>query len=306
LISCRSRCPLDRLMEHDGPEGEVASGDDMPRFFNAHSRELLGHCAAIVAKGGDGRVIAKGTATFAMLGDRRFVLTAKHVTDELMPNATLLLPPTMPNGEAIVGSAKPPAEVDWVCKPLWASDALDVAIVEPPAFDPTLVTWFDLASSHPRAQKVREVWRQYSSDESSLPFALCGYPDYGHLRDEDACLELLAALPLFAYIDEWSASAMPRTSKTSSQIHIEAVAEPRDAAELRALPPIEQMMATRLKDSSVENPFGGYSGGRSSSSIRQGFICSARSRRADSCSRRKAQFYASPLEDALAEAGITL
>jgi hypothetical protein len=105
----------------DAGEGGIVSGDDAPRFFNEHSRQLLRHCAAIVAKGADGRVVAKGTATFAVLGERRLVLTAKHVTDALKPNATLLLPPSLPSGEAIVGAPIPPLAIDWSCAPLWAS-----------------------------------------------------------------------------------------------------------------------------------------------------------------------------------------
>lgn len=286
-------------------ESEVVNGGDVPLFFSSHSRDLLRHCAAIVTKGDDGRVIAKGTATFAMLGDRRFVLTAKHVTDVLAPAATLLLPPTESTGEALVGVAKPPLEFNWACAPVWASDALDVAIVEPPPFDPSLVRWFDLAKCHPTATGVRAIWRNYSSDESSLPFALCGYPDFGHLRDEGRRFEILAALPLFAYINEWIAASLPLTTKTSPQIHIEAVAEPRDSSELEALPTIERLMANRLKDPRVGSPFGGYSGGpfvlfdpsgvHLLGTIKEGGWL-----------YEKAKFYATPLEDVLAEAGLTV
>lgn len=241
----------------------MIAGEDVPAFFNEHSRVLLRHCGALIRRSADNQVEAKGTATFVRHGDEYLILTANHVIEGLGAEAVLMLPPVSVDGSARVGVPSPPTEVELGVDVVWRSEAFDVAFVRAPAFDYELVDWFDLDHSVEVARRLKSLWAVFNTEDGSLPYAVSGYPNYGHLRFEDEKLEMLSALPLFAYVDDWTdgPGAVPLTSRNVSQIKAEAVAEPRDSEELAALPEVERHMASRLKSAEVDNPFGGYSGG---------------------------------------------
>jgi len=114
---------------------------------------------------------------------------------------------------------------------------------------------FDLHAAAAAAPKIRSDWAALP-DDGTLPFAVGGYPEWSHLRDEEARVETISATPLFAYVTQWEVG---ETGPRAPQVCAELVASPRDIAELAGLRDIERAMAKKLDDS--ENPFGGYSGG---------------------------------------------
>jgi hypothetical protein len=242
-------------------EGQLVEAADAPRFFVQHSRVLLGHSGALVRKDDDGRVDAKGTATFIRAGAQRYILTAKHVVEGLGPEGKLLLPPYGADG-ADVGVARVPVELPLGTAVVHKSPIFDVAVVRAPSFDHESVGWFDVEEKLERARWVEVHWRKFKPEHAQLPYAISGYPEFGHLRNEDVKLELLAALPIFADIDSWTKGPDRElaTAQNTSQIFLDGAVHP-GSEELAALPLPERYMAARLKDVSVANRLGGYSGG---------------------------------------------
>jgi hypothetical protein len=114
--------------------GTIIEGKDMPAFFAGHSRTLLAHAACIAIKDTENRVSSKGTATFVVHGDQRFIFTAEHVVSALEQadegQRALLLPTMDSVGEFVVEHALFPNEIAFPLNVIWRDAALDAAVLD--------------------------------------------------------------------------------------------------------------------------------------------------------------------------------
>lgn len=237
----------------------IVEGAEMPDFFAGHSRQLIAHIACIAIKDQENRVANKGTATFVMHEGMQFILTAEHVVaalEKVDPNLRLLILPTLnSSGEFIVGEPSPPTETLFPLNVLWRDTGFDAAVLDASFLPNGVARWFPLVHSLDICRRVRAIWRQFTAGgDGSLPFAIAGYAEWGHIRDSDARLEILSALPLFAFVTEWDDAGASK----APQLHLEIVAGSRPTAEIDASA-LHKRMAEQMQ--TAESPFGGYSGG---------------------------------------------
>lgn len=236
-------------------DGLVIPPDEVPEFFAKDSALLQRHTGCLAAHAQDGRVVAKGTVTFARIDDEFFGITAAHVAVGIgaqRTGSTLILPPTK------VGVPQLPVQLSYAPTVLWPSKPteLDVAFVKLPKEVEARVLSFDLDAAAGAAGQIREEWAG-TEEGGSLPFAIGGYPDWSHLRDQESKREIISASPLFAYVTQWDVAQI--VGAKPPQICAELVTSPPDPEELAGLNDIEQKMAQQM--TILKNPFGGYSGG---------------------------------------------
>ncbi|MCA3014299.1 MAG: transposase, partial [Myxococcaceae bacterium] len=168
----------------------------------------------------------------------------------------------MPRRETVVGQESVPKmtalRIDEV---VWSSSEMDVAVLAGVDVAPmeTGSEFIDGSSHADVATTIRSRWRRASSETTSLPFFVLGFPDFGHLVDEDRRIETLTSVPLPGYVTQLEEHAWRGDGAVPPQLLLEVDAHepsPANNEHDRA-----GLLRRRLFDPSQDSPFGGYSGG---------------------------------------------
>ncbi|MHB1844737.1 MAG: hypothetical protein ACYCWW_07880 [Deltaproteobacteria bacterium] len=147
---------------------------------------------------------------------------------------------------------------------VWESEDFDAAVIPAPpsAIGAPEATFFDGMAHAATTLHLRSHWRKYDSSETSLPYFILGFPNFGHLRDEMARIETLSALPLPGYLTQLEQQAWDGLVRPVPQMILEVDAE-KPALVEPGIDERAQEYARRLHDTpdGAPEPFGGFSGG---------------------------------------------
>jgi hypothetical protein len=247
----------------------VVPPENHAAWFREPLQRLGTFYGCLVSVGQDNRSIAKGTAIFVKVAGIPFMVTARHVvTAGLMAAGRphLMLSRLDADGRALHGVEHVPRimEVEIDSSLVWASQSLDVAILKAPQVlvEADEACFFDGLAHAATVSRLRTFWRRTATEDLSLPYFVLGFPNFGHLVDEQDRVELLSAIPLPAYISHLDPEPWDGQVQPAPQVLVEVDAH-SPARQPANLEPRAQEMYQRLH-APVENalePFGGYSGG---------------------------------------------
>ena len=212
----------------------------------------------------------RGTVTFVEFPTGKFVLTARHIirdrADPDAPAVIALLPSDLPDVALDRSSVPRAAEFHIVPRGclIWEDEKLDIALLRPPAdlIASSTISWFDGEEAmRTMANIVRQKWKAADADGAPLACWAVGFPNMGNIKHQASKIEILAAIPVPAYISVMD--PLPLTAGgTPTQIQVELDLTPADA-----LPQQEggvlAAVSSHLRSGAdrESKAFGGYSGG---------------------------------------------
>jgi hypothetical protein len=237
-------------------------------FFNESIRRLQSSYGCLLAVDEQNRSVAKATAAFVGVGPFKMLVTARHVvrSEKLIGRKLLLLLSRLaPDGLAVVGEQTVPISIPLELEVLWDSEALDVAFLGAP---PQLVAmaearFFEAAFHADAATGLRTRWRADHSDTTSLPYFVLGFPNFGHLvNDEQRRVETLSTAALPAYVTQFEDFPWDGHGSPAPQMSLEADAR-EDGLVVGATSAMQEEISRRLFHPREEEgePLGGFSGG---------------------------------------------
>lgn len=219
----------------------------------------------VTAKEPNGRIIDKGSAFFGEIGKKRFVFTAAHVLSGLSDSGGVIelqLTPRQPAGQPVSGRLVLPRTTHLDLSSVhWSNEKVDVAILEASEelrADP-ICDWIDLKTHGAHLTERRTSWKEFTTDTTSLPIFVTGFPRFGHVVIEDKRTEITSFMPMPCYIQQLADTAAPiLPSGRGGDLVIHADFNPREHENAG---PVERVAAERLTNDESGAVLGGYSGG---------------------------------------------
>lgn len=249
-------------------EGRLAQ-EEAVEELNRCLRWVMRSTVGIFRLAADGRAVAKGAGVLVRIGTNRFVFTAHHVTAGTIGTANpavACLFPLNPSSEAVMGLAVPPEIIDLSSARIaWGNEELDAAALSCPALENIPGERFidGPKDAGVTREKLKKKLAELTSDDSFVPFLICGFPNLGEMADFSTRCHLLSGVSFTGEVSNWDEWHWEPGTSRCPQCHFD-LSTIDDSTTVSGLNPwdlhIEE--AARTSTSEVENEaFGGLSGG---------------------------------------------
>src|SRR6185437_9122681 len=183
--------------------------DDVLLLLDRARRDTFRRIGCLFTPDAEGRARDRGTVAFVEFSGGKFLLTARHIiTDRAHPEASAviaLVPSDLP--DVPLDRSSVPRATEFHLAPsesvVWADPKLDIALLRPPTdlVASGAVRWFDgEEGARATANMIRQKWK--AADTAGTPLACWafGFPNMGNVPHEPSRIEILAAVPVPAYI----------------------------------------------------------------------------------------------------------
>jgi hypothetical protein len=244
--------------------------EDVSLILDRARRETFSRIGCLYTPDAEGLARGRGTVAFVEFPSGKFLLTARHIITERShpeePAVIALVPSDVPDVALDRSSVPQATEFRLVPREsvVWADPKLDVALLRPPGdlVASDAIKWFDGEQGlTTMARIVRRKWKAAETDGAPLACWAFGFPNMGNVPHAASKIEILAAVPVPAYITVMDSQPLT-AGGTPTQIQVEldltpANAQPhRDGGVLATVASHLRSGADRESDA-----FGGYSGG---------------------------------------------